>query len=112
MISIRQGPSALFLYVLLGLQLVYGLPLLDEVEKRQIVTRMHTASTTNTVTDFYSTTTEIEVAPTVEFIISGDKTFTTTLPLADGSTPTADPLTTITLSASVDPKQNLSLIHI
>lgn len=79
-----------------------ALPVLKQLPKRQIVTRMHTASTTNTVTDFYSTTTEIEVAPTVEFIISGDQTFTTTLPRADGSTPTGSPLTTIIISASVN----------
>ncbi|CDO94669.1 unnamed protein product [Kluyveromyces dobzhanskii CBS 2104] len=65
-------------------------------KKRAIVTRVHTASTTNTVTDFYSTTTQIKLAPTVEFIISGSVTITTTLPLADGSVPTEAPSVTIT----------------
>ncbi|SCU84635.1 LAFA_0D11078g1_1 [Lachancea sp. 'fantastica'] len=78
-----------------------ALPLLDQLSKRQIVTRMHTASTTNVVTDFYSTTTQVEVAPTVEFIISGDTTITTTLPQADGSTPTGVPTTTILLTANL-----------
>ncbi|SCU87617.1 LAMI_0D06788g1_1 [Lachancea mirantina] len=64
--------------------------------KREIVTRMHTASTTHTVTDVYSTTTDLSIAPTVEFIISGDVTFTTTLPAADGSIPTGEPSITIT----------------
>ena len=59
---------------------------------KKIVTRVHTASTTDTVTDFYSTTTEIIVAPTVEFIISDDATYTTTL-YPEGVNPTAVPST-------------------
>ncbi|CCD24684.1 putative glucan endo-1,3-beta-D-glucosidase NDAI_0D03700 [Naumovozyma dairenensis CBS 421] len=63
--------------------------------RKQIVTRIHTASTTNTVTDVYSTTTELIIAPMVEFIISGDVTLTTTL-IPEGANPTAEPTTTIT----------------
>lgn len=63
--------------------------------RKQIVTRIHTASTTNTITDVYSTTTEVIVAPTVEFIISGDVTLTTTI-VPEGVNPTAEPTTTIT----------------
>lgn len=66
-----------------------------ELEKRQVVTRVHTASTTNTVTDFYSTTTKIVVAPTVEFFVSGSVTYTTTLCPA-GVDPTVQPTATIT----------------
>lgn len=61
-------------------------------QNKKIVTRVHTASTTDTVTDFYSTTTEIIVAPTVEFIISDDATYTTTL-YPEGVNPTAVPST-------------------
>lgn len=64
--------------------------------KREIVTRVHTAAITNTVTEVYSTTTKVVVAPTVEIIISGDITLTSTLPLADGSLPTGEPSFTIT----------------
>lgn len=66
-------------------------------DKRQIVTRMHTASTTNTVTDVYSTTTKIIVAPTVYFIIDGDATSTSTAIPANVD-PTALPTTTIVLN--------------
>ena len=65
------------------------------IEKRRIVTRVYTASTTNVVTDFYSTTTEIIIAPTVEYIISGDVTFTTTI-YPVGVASTATPITTVT----------------
>ena len=65
-----------------------------ELEKRLVVTRVHTAPT-NTVTDFYSTTTKIVVAPTVEFIISNGVTFTTTL-IPAGVDPTAQPAATVT----------------
>ncbi|QLQ79823.1 hypothetical protein HG537_0C04720 [Torulaspora globosa] len=71
-----------------------------ELEKRQVITRVHTASTTNTVTDFYSTTTRIVVAPTVEFIISGSSTYTTTL-LPEGVDPTAQPTATLTTVVQV-----------
>ncbi|CUS22945.1 LAQU0S07e03774g1_1 [Lachancea quebecensis] len=102
MVSTRIGSLFIICCVFLTKHMSLALPVLKQLPKRQIVTRMHTASTTNTVTDFYSTTTEIEVAPTVEFIVSGDQTFTTTLPRADGSTPTGSPLTTIVISASVN----------
>lgn len=65
-----------------------------ELEKRLVVTRVHTAPT-NTLTDFYSTTTKIVVAPTVEFIISNGVTFTTTL-IPAGVDPTAQPAATVT----------------
>lgn len=64
-------------------------------EKREIVTRVHTASTTETVTDVYSTTTQVAIAPTVEFIISGTVTYTTTL-IPEGVDPTAQPSTAFT----------------
>ncbi|CCE65306.1 hypothetical protein TPHA_0K01730 [Tetrapisispora phaffii CBS 4417] len=67
-------------------------PVLD---KRLILTRVHTASTTNTVTDFYSTTTEVVVAPTVKYIISGDSTSTTTL-FPSNAASTAAPVTITT----------------
>ena len=70
--------------------------------KREIVTRMHTASTTNTVTDFYSTTTEVIIAPTVEFIVSGSVTFTTTL-YPEGVNPTAVASTITTIQKNVAP---------
>lgn len=63
---------------------------------KKIVTRVHTASTTNTVTDYYSTTTEVVVAPTVQFIVSDTFTFTTTL-YPEGVPSTALPGTTITI---------------
>ncbi|SCU93664.1 LADA_0G04302g1_1 [Lachancea dasiensis] len=92
----RLAVSIVFFFAaILTQHFTNALPVLEQLPKRQIVTRMHTASTTNIVTDFYSTTTQIEVAPTVEFIISGDATFTTTLPQADGSTPTGNPTTTV-----------------
>lgn len=69
-------------------------PLFD---KRQIVTRMHTASTTNTVTNVYSTTTKIIVAPTVYFIVDGDATSTSTA-IPTNVDPTALPTTTIVLN--------------
>ena len=72
--------------------LTSALPILP---KREVVTRVHTASTTNVVTDFYSTTTEVVIAPTVEFLISDSVTFTTTL-IPQGVNPTAEPTTTIT----------------
>ncbi|KAL3231698.1 putative family 17 glucosidase SCW11 [Nakaseomyces bracarensis] len=87
MLSLIQS----FLFALFLVQ-VNGIPLFY---KREIVTRMHTASTTNTVTDFYSTTTEVVLAPTVQFIISGDATFTTTL-VPEGGDPNVQPTTTIT----------------
>ncbi|CEP60502.1 putative glucan endo-1,3-beta-D-glucosidase LALA0_S01e12376g [Lachancea lanzarotensis] len=93
--------SVLFCLAWLSQYNANALPLLDQFSKRQVVTRMHTASTTNVVTDFYSTTTQVAVAPTVEFIISGDTTITTTLPQADGSTPTGNPTTTILLTATL-----------
>ncbi|QLL32943.1 hypothetical protein HG536_0D04650 [Torulaspora globosa] len=71
-----------------------------ELEKRQVITRVHTASTTNTVTDFYSTTTRIVVAPTVEFIISGSATYTTTL-FPEGADATALPTATLTTVVQV-----------
>lgn len=74
-----------------------GFPILfkkQDLEKRLVVTRVHTAPT-NTVTDFYSTTTKIVVAPTVEFIISNGVTLTTTL-IPAGVDPTAQPTTTVT----------------
>lgn len=79
------------LFALLLVQ-VNGLPLFH---KREIVTRMHTASTTNTVTDFYSTTTQVVLAPTVQFIVSGDTTLVTTL-IPEGGDPNVQPTTTIT----------------
>ncbi|SCW01037.1 LAFE_0D03686g1_1 [Lachancea fermentati] len=92
------GPTIFVLLMLfICTQLTTAFPVLNALPKRQIVTRVHTASTTNTVTDVYSTTTEVVVAPTVEFIISGDVTMTTTLPLADGSVPTVAPSATITV---------------
>lgn len=72
----------------------------QELEKRQVITRVHTASTTNTVTDFYSTTTRVVVAPTVEFIISGSSTYTTTL-IPEGVDPTAQPTATLTTVVQV-----------
>lgn len=80
-------------YILLLSSLVSALPVF---QNKKVVTRVHTASTTNTVTDFYSTTTEVVVAPTVEFIISGDATFTTTL-YPEGVDSTVQPSTTITI---------------
>ncbi|CCK70113.1 putative glucan endo-1,3-beta-D-glucosidase KNAG_0D03670 [Huiozyma naganishii CBS 8797] len=65
--------------------------------KREIVTRMHTASTTNTVTDVYSTTTEIVTAPTVYYVVDGDVTSTST-DIHDGVNPTAAPTTTVILN--------------
>lgn len=65
-----------------------------DLEKRLVITRVHTAPT-NTVTDFYSTTTNVVVAPTVEFIISNGVTLTTTL-IPAGVDPTALPAATLT----------------
>lgn len=65
--------------------------------KRQVVTRVHTASTTNTVTDVYSTTTKIIIAPTVYYIVDGDSTSTSTAIPANVD-PTAAPTTTIVLN--------------
>ncbi|SCV00635.1 LANO_0F07866g1_1 [Lachancea nothofagi CBS 11611] len=104
MISTRFSSTILFFFVLMAQYFANAVPVLGSLPKRQIVTRMHTASTTNVVTDFYSTTTEVDVAPTVEFIISGDATLTTTLPRADGSTPTGNPTTTLLLT--IKPQQN------
>ncbi|SCU92686.1 LAME_0F01046g1_1 [Lachancea meyersii CBS 8951] len=101
MIAYRPNFVSVLLCLAWLSQYANSLPLLDQQAKRQIITRMHTASTTNMVTDFYSTTTQVEVAPTVEFIISGDTTITTTLPLADGATPTGSPTTTVMLTVSV-----------
>ncbi|KAG0656488.1 hypothetical protein C6P45_002658 [Maudiozyma exigua] len=72
-------------------------------QNKRIVTRVHTASTTDTVTDFYSTTTEVIIAPTVEFIISDDATYTTTL-YPEGVNPTAVPSTiTVLHNNNVNP---------
>ncbi|CCF58948.1 hypothetical protein KAFR_0F03520 [Kazachstania africana CBS 2517] len=79
--------------LLLSLSFINAFPVL---EKRLIVTRVHTASTTKTSTYVYSTTTETVVAPTVEFIISGTATFTTTL-YPEGVDTTVQPSTTITI---------------
>lgn len=81
------------IFYLYATSLVHAFPLFN---KKKVVTRVHTASTTNLVTDYYSTTTEIVVAPTVEFIISGDATFTTTL-FPEGVNPTAIPSTMTTV---------------
>ncbi|KAL3231146.1 putative family 17 glucosidase SCW11 [Nakaseomyces bracarensis] len=89
----------LILKLSLIISLVHALPVF---RKREIVTRVHTASTTNTVTDFYSTTTEIIVAPTVKFIISGSVTFTTTL-TPDNANPTAIPSTMTTVVKNIQP---------
>jgi len=80
-------------YILLFTSVVSALPVFHN---KKIVTRVHTASTTNTVTDFYSTTTEVVVAPTVEFIVSDAVTFTTTL-YPEGVDTTVEPSTTITI---------------
>ena len=69
-------------------------PLLN---KREIVTRIHTASTTNTVTDFYSTTTKVIIAPTVYYIVDGDTTSTSTA-IPSNVDPAATPATTIVLN--------------
>ena len=72
-------------------------------QNKRIVTRVHTASTTDTVTDFYSTTTEVIIAPTVEFIISDEATYTTTL-YPEGVNPTAVPSTiTVLHNNNVNP---------
>ncbi|SMN22509.1 similar to Saccharomyces cerevisiae YGL028C SCW11 Cell wall protein with similarity to glucanases [Maudiozyma saulgeensis] len=80
-------------YILLFTSVVSALPVF---QNKKIVTRVHTASTTNTVTDFYSTTTEVIVAPTVEYIVSDTVTFTTTL-YPEGVDTTVEPSTTITV---------------
>ena len=69
-------------------------PLLN---KREIITRIFTASTTNTVTDFYSTTTKVIIAPTVYYIVDGDTTSTSTA-IPSNVNPTATPTTTIVLN--------------
>ena len=79
------------------------------IEKRRIVTRVYTASTTNVVTDFYSTTTEIIIAPTVEYIISGDVTFTTTI-YPVGVASTATPITTVTSVVQKDIVPTISTV--
>lgn len=65
------------------------------LRKREIVTRVHTASTTNTVTNFFSTTTQVIIAPTVQVIISGDTTLFSTM-VGEGGDINAEPTTTIT----------------
>ncbi|CCH58683.1 hypothetical protein TBLA_0A08940 [Henningerozyma blattae CBS 6284] len=82
-----------YLLIALLFTLTNALPL-PIFQKRKYVTRMHTAST-STFTDVYSTTTEIVVAPTVEFIISDDLTFTTTL-YPSGVDTNVEPTTTLT----------------
>ena len=82
-----------FTYLLFLTTLVSAMPVFHN---KKIVTRVHTASTTNTVTDYYSTTTEVVVAPTVQFIVSEAVTFTTTL-YPEGVPSTALPGTTITI---------------
>ena len=69
-------------------------PLLN---KREIVNRIHTESTTNTVTDFYSTTTKVIIAPTVYYIVDGDTTSTSTA-IPSNVDPAATPATTIVLN--------------
>lgn len=96
--------KSLLFHLFLIFSTAYSLPIF---RKREIVTRVHTASTTNTVTDFYSTTTEIIVAPTVKFIVSGSVTFTTTLTPSDAN-PTAIPSTVTTVEKNIIPTSDAS----
>ena len=65
---------------------------LRHLVKKELVTRVFTADPT-TVTDFYSTTTRVIVAPTVEYIVKDGVTYTTTLVPEDVDV-TAEPVTT------------------
>lgn len=76
--------------------LLQGISCIPIINKRQLITRVHTASTTNTITTTYSTTTKVVIAPTVYFIIDGDSTSTST-EIPDNVDPTALPTTTIML---------------
>lgn len=88
----------------------YALPIQHNHAKREVVTRMHTAEA-KTVTDFYSTTTNILVAPTVQFIVSGSVTYTTTLSNG-GVDPTAQPTVTLTTTLPVKQVAIASSIYI
>lgn len=106
----RLATSLLFLSLELLGSTVNALPIYHgdnhDHQKREIVTRMHTAAT-QTVTDFYSTTTNIVVAPTVEFVISGTATYTTTL-LPDGVDPTIQPSVTLTTTLALKQAEMVS----
>lgn len=78
-------------FALTLLSAVNAAPLRNLV-KRELVTRVFTADPT-TVTDFYSTTTHIVVAPTVEYIVKDGVTYTTTL-VPENVDVTAEPVTT------------------
>lgn len=90
------------------IQLIAGLALVHSFAaalpvKREIITRMHTAPT-HTNYDVYSTTTRIHVAPTVEFIIDGQNTYTTTL-IPSNVDPDAEPATS-TLYGTAQPSSS------
>ncbi|AQZ17083.1 SCW11 (YGL028C) [Zygosaccharomyces parabailii] len=88
--------------LLAGLALVHSFAAALPV-KREIITRMHTAPT-HTNYDVYSTTTRIHVAPTVEFIIDGQNTYTTTL-IPSNVDPDAEPATS-TLYGTAEPSSS------